>query len=192
MPKLRIRKKELSRGACLVAAVLLIFGGILSLVAPGSIRPNIAFVFGMIMALAGVIFLLIYALMRSLPVGAEWILADGIVALALCGQVGREELIPFSMGAWLLFSGVTRLVMAAVLLRGKIKCWRITGLAGLALLLLGLISQYGFAAAEGYAGLFEGLAFLLEGANALFLWWLWNDLPGCGEENTDTHMAIRK
>lgn len=108
------------------------------------------------------------------------------------GIENLRQLIPQIQGVWLLFSGVTRLVMAAVLLRGKAKCWRITGLVGLALLLLGLISQYGFAAVDGYAGLFEGLAFLLEGANALFLWWLWNDLPGCGEENTDTHMAIRK
>ncbi len=182
---MQMRKRELSRGMCLVAAVLLFFGGILSLVAPGPVRPHIAFVFGMIMALAGVIFLLIYALMRLLPVGAEWILADGIAALALCGQVGREERILFSMGAWLLFSGVTRLVMAAVLLRGKAKCWRMAGLAGMALLILGLVSQYGFAAVKGFSGLFEGLAFLLQGANAFFLWWLWKELPGCGEENAE-------
>lgn len=102
MPKLQIRKKELSRGACLVAAVLLIFGGILSLVAPGSVWPNIAFVFGMIMALAGVIFLLIYALMRSLPVGAEWILADGIACsgtLWAGGERGADSVFYGSMAS---------------------------------------------------------------------------------------------
>lgn len=183
MLKVRIRKGELSRGACLVAAVLLFFGGILSLVAPGSIRPSIAFVFRMIMAFAGILFLLVYALMRSLPFGAEWILADGIMALALCGQVAKEALIPFSMGAWLLFSGVSRLVMMAVLQREKADRWWLFALPGLTLILLGLISQYGFAAVSGYAGLFEGLAFLLEGANALFLWWIWRELPGCGMED---------
>ena len=121
--------------------------------------------------------------MRSLPFGAEWILADGIMALALCGQVAKEALIPFSMGAWLLFSGVSRLVMMAVLQREKADRWWLFALPGLALILLGLISLYGFAAVSGYAGLFEGLAFLLEGANALFLWWIWRELPGCGMED---------
>lgn len=182
MLKLRVRKKDLARGAEMISAVLLLFAGVLSIVAPGGIRSHIAFVFGMVMAVYGILSIIMYLLMRSSPFNAECFFTDGITVLAFCGQVGKEELIPFSMGAWLLFSGITRLVLTLSLRREKANCWWMVALSGLVLLILGMVSQYCFAATSGLNGLFEGLAFLFEGAACLFLWWIWRELPGNGEE----------
>lgn len=178
---LKKKGKDISRGIWLICAVLLVFGGILSLLTPGNVRPYLAFTFGLIMAAVGISCFLVYALMRSAPFGPEWILADGLVALSLCGQVAREAAIPFAMGAWLLFSGITKWICLVHLRRCKAEKWWWMAVPAAALMLLGLVSQYVFAASD-LSGLFMGLAFLLEGAHFAFLWWFWPQIPSGEKE----------
>ncbi len=172
---LKNKKNEICRGTWLVLAVLLVFGGILSLVTPAGTRPHLAFTFGLIMALSALGCFLVYALQHSEPLGAEWILADGLVALSLCGQVSRDQWIAFAMGAWLLFSGVTKWISLVLLKRNKVKNWGLMAAPGGALMVFGLISQYVFVD-PAYSGLFMGLAFLLQGAHFGFLWWFWSQM----------------
>ncbi|WP_195983692.1 DUF308 domain-containing protein [Clostridium sp. D33t1_170424_F3] len=174
-------KQGVSKTLWLISGIVLIFAGVLAIIAPTSIILSLTIVFGLAMLITGLAEIGIYVFARSAMYGVGWLLANGILTALLglfvmCNQVVTETIIPYIFGLWVVFSGVLRLVDGLDLKKFGVKGWFWMALVGAACILLGFISFIRPVIAINIIGVMMGVIFLLQGAAALFMWWFENRL----------------
>ena len=174
-------KTSVSKTLWLISGILLIFAGVLAIVAPSSVLLSLTIVFGLAMLIAGAISVVIYVLCCRRLYGAGWLLAEGILTallgvFVLCDQVATQSVIPYIFGLWTVFSGITRTVDSLELKRFGVKGWHWLTLVGVACILLGFVSFIRPVIAVNIIGVMMGVVFLVQGAAALFMWWFENRL----------------
>ena len=127
----------------LAAGVLLILAGIDCLVHPGNALNGITLLLGCIVLLAGVVNLIIFAAAHSALYGAGWFLLDGILTVLMAvfilgNRVFTALTLPFILGMWLLFSGISKIVHSLDFRRLGVPGWGWFTALGVALTLAGI------------------------------------------------------
>ena len=107
--------KTVSRVLWIVAGVLLIVAGGACMLHPGATLSGLSFLLGMAMLFSGVVDIMIFATAGSSIYGSGWFLVDGILTVLLsifllCNQMFTMMTLPYILGMWLLFSGITKFV----------------------------------------------------------------------------------
>ena len=93
-------KTGVSKTLWLISGVLLVFAGVLAIVAPSSILLSLTIVFGLAMLISGIISVAVYIFCSKHLYGAGWLLAEGILTallglFVLCDQVAMVSVIPY-------------------------------------------------------------------------------------------------
>ena len=169
-------KEGMSKTLWLISGVLLIFAGVLAIVAPASILLSLTIVFGLAMLISGIIGIAVYIFCGRRLYGVGWILAEGILTallglFVLCDQLAMVSIIPYIFGLWTVFSGVIRTVNSLELRRFGVGGWYWLTLVGVACILLGFAAFIRPVIAIQIVGITMGIVFLLQGAASLFMWW---------------------
>lgn len=169
-------KAGVSKTLWLIAGILLVFAGVLAIVAPLSVLLSLTIVFGLAMLIAGLISIVIYIFCCRHLYGAGWLLAEGILTsllglFVLCNQVTTLNVIPYIFGLWTVFSGVIRTVDSLEIKRFGVKGWYWMTLVGVACILLGFLAFIRPVIGVDIIGITMGVVFIAQGAAALFMWW---------------------
>ena len=111
-----------------IAGVLLIAAGIVWLCNPGITLAALALMLGIILLVAGIIDIVIFAKYNRIMFGAAWFLVDGILTVILSiFLIFNAEFtvlsMPFIFCMWLIFSGVDRFVMSFDLKYMGVRGW---------------------------------------------------------------------
>ena len=162
-------KAGVSKTLWLISGVLLVFAGVLAIVAPSSILLSLMFI-------SGIISIAVYIFCSKHLYGAGWLLAEGILTallglFVLCDQVTMMSVIPYIFGLWIVFSGVIRTVHSLEIRRFGVNGWYWLMLVGAAEIVLGFATFIRPVIAIQIIGVTMGLVFLLQGAASLFMWW---------------------
>ena len=120
--------KTVSRVLWIVAGVLLIVAGGACMLHPGATLSGLSFLLGMAMLFSGVVDIMIFATAGSSIYGSGWFLVDGILTVLLsifllCNQMFTMMTLPYILGMWLLFSGITKFVNSFDLRRFGVRGW---------------------------------------------------------------------
>ncbi len=174
-------KTGVSKTLWLISGILLVFAGVLAIVAPSSVLLSLTIVFGLAMLIAGILSVIIYVFCCRHLYGAGWLLAEGILTallglFVLCDQVVTTNVIPYIFGLWTVFSGVTRTVDSLEIKRFGVKGWYWLTLVGVGCILLGFVTFIRPVIAINIIGITMGIVFIVQGAAALFMWWFENRL----------------
>ena len=169
-------KTGVSKTLWLISGVLLVFAGVLAIVAPSSILLSLTIVFGLTMLISGIISVAVYIFCSKHLYGAGWLLAEGILTallglFVLCDQVAMVSVIPYVFGLWSVFSGVIRAVDSLEIKRFGVNGWYWMMLVGVAEIVLGFATFIRPVIAIQIIGITMGIVFLLQGAASLFMWW---------------------
>ena len=120
--------KTVSRILWVLAGVLLIAAGIVCFARPGAALDGISWLLGFVMLASGVVDIVIFASAHDLMFGSGWFLLDGVLTIllsifVLCNQWFTVLTLPFILGMWLLFSGVSKFVNSFDLRRLGVRGW---------------------------------------------------------------------
>ena len=120
--------KTVSRVLWIVAGVLLIVAGGACMLHPGAALSGLSFLLGMAMLFSGAVDIMIFATAGSSIYGSGWFLVDGILTVLLsifllCNQMFTMMTLPYILGMWLLFSGITKFVNSFDLRRFGVRGW---------------------------------------------------------------------
>ena len=155
-----------------ISGVLLIFTSVWCFAHPGVSFLALAFILGIAMLIQGLFTMLGYLSLRRGGERAGWVLAEGIVTVALSvivlsNQLVSDAVIPVFFGMWVLFSGAMR-IPAALTERSKgEREWIVSLILGLLGVLLGLYCFYNPLLIALAFGVLVGFTFLLQGINML-------------------------
>ena len=174
--------RMLSRILWILAGVLLIAAGVLCLVSPGTAISSLTVVLGTAMLFSGVVDIVIFASGRRYMIGAGWFLVDGVLTVLLslfllCNQWFTALTLPFIVGMWLLFSGISKFVNSFDLQRLGVRGWGWFTALGLLLAAAGFLSFLdplaGMVAISALVGVFlilQGAASILRGCFSGRFW----------------------
>ena len=128
-----------------ITGILLILGGIVCLNHPQTGLAAISFLLGILVLLAGITDIFIFIKGRELMVGSAWFLVDGILTILLSlfilfDQMFTAMTLPFILGMWLLFSGITKFVQSLDLKHLGVSGWGWMTALGILLAVVGFIS----------------------------------------------------
>ena len=137
--------KTVSRVLWIVAGVLLIVAGGACMLHPGAALSGLSFLLGMAMLFSGVVDIMIFATAGSSIYGSGWFLVDGILTVLLsifllCNQMFTMMTLPYILGMWLLFSGITKFVNSFDLRRFGVRGWGWVTAFGLLMAAAGFLS----------------------------------------------------
>lgn len=140
--------KTVSRVLWIVAGVLLIVAGGACMLHPGAALSGLSFLLGMAMLFSGVVDIIIFATAGSSIYGSGWFLVDGILTVLLsifllCNQMFTMMTLPYILGMWLLFSGITKFVNSFDLRRFGVRGWGWVTAFGLLMAAAGFLLLYG-------------------------------------------------
>ena len=152
--------KTVSRVLWIVAGVLLIVAGGACMLHPGATLSGLSFLLGMAMLFSGVVDIMIFATAGSSIYGSGWFLVDGILTVLLsifllCNQMFTMMTLPYILGMWLLFSGITKFVNSFDLRR--------FGVRGLLMAAAGFLSFMDPLAAAVTLSVLAGLFLMIQG-----------------------------
>lgn len=107
--------KMVSRVLWMIAGALLIVAGMMCLMHPGVALSSASLFLGIAMMFSGIVDIIIFATGHAWMFGAGWFLVDGILTVLLSlfifgNQWFTTLTLPFIMGMWLLFSGISKFV----------------------------------------------------------------------------------
>ena len=144
--KNRIPKISIAQILWFAAGLLLFGGGLLALGSHSSNLIDIAGLLGLIMLVAGVSNIIIYANKGKEIHGSHWLFADGLSTALLSlfplfNQMILPVMIPFFFGVWELFSGVLKVIDSRELKKERIKCWQGFSVIGFIELISGAASM---------------------------------------------------
>ena len=137
--------KTVSRVLWIVAGVLLIVAGGACMLHPGAALSGLSFLLGMAMLFSGAVDIMIFATAGSSIYGSGWFLVDGILTVLLsifllCNQMFTMMTLPYILGMWLLFSGITKFVNSFDLRRFGVRGWGWVTAFGLLMAAAGFLS----------------------------------------------------
>lgn len=161
--------KTVSRVLWIVAGVLLIVaGGGACMLHPGAALSGLSFLLGMAMLFSGVVDIIIFATAGSSIYGSGWFLVDGILTVLLsifllCNQMFTMMTLPYILGMWLLFSGITKFVNSFDLRRFGVRGWGWVTAFGLLMAAAGFLSFMDPLAAAVTLSVLAGLFLMIQG-----------------------------
>ena len=120
--------QTVSRILWAIAGILLIACGIMCLADPGLALASMSLYLALAMLVSGIIDIVIFARGNGNMIGAGWFLADGILTVLLSlfllfHQAFTLLSLPFIVGMWLLFSGISKFVNSFELKRFGVRGW---------------------------------------------------------------------
>ena len=139
--------KTVSRVLWIVAGVLLIVAGGACMLHPGAALSGLSFLLGMAMLFSGVVDIMIFATAGSsitVPDGFWWMasLRCWLSIFLLCNQMFTMMTLPYILGMWLLFSGITKFVNSFDLRRFGVRGWGWVTAFGLLMAAAGFLSLW--------------------------------------------------
>lgn len=175
-------KTGLIKAVWLISGILLVFAGVLSFIYREEAVLAITVVLGLVMLISGVCSIVGYIFMHNYMLGSGWILMDGILTtilsvFLLANQIVAAAVVPFIFGIWMLFSGVTRLISSLDIKKLGLDGWGWVLLLGLLGTALGVVCFLKPVVAANIIGVTMGFVFILQGAGALYLFWITSKLP---------------
>lgn len=174
--------RTVSRVLWILAGILLIAAGVACLINPSVALTGLSLMLGIAMMFSGVVDIVIFAAGHNRMSGSGWFLVDGILTVLLslfilCDQWFTTLSLPFIIGMWLLFSGITKFVNSLDLKNLGVRGWGWFTALGVLMTVAGFISFLdplaGMAAIAVVAGIFlilEGIASILRGCFTGRLW----------------------
>lgn len=129
----------------IIAAVILMIGGIISLSVKSEKLIGTAYLLGLAMLFSGSINIIIHRKCKGKLHGSRWFLADGMCTVFLSffpifNKMIMPVMIPFFFGVWEIVSGVMKLIDSSELREEDIKPWRKFMTVGIIELLSGIAS----------------------------------------------------
>ena len=170
-------KHTVSRVLWAIIGILLIIAGCICLGNPDIALSTISVFLGVVVLLSGIVDVVIFAKGNRFLFGAGWFLVDGILSIILSlfillNQVFTALTLPFILGMWLIFSGLSRFVHSFELRNFGVRGWCWMTATGLLMTVVGFISFMnpvaGIIAVTTLCGIllvFQGSGFII---NALF------------------------
>lgn len=160
--------KTVSRVLWIVAGVLLIVAGGACMLHPGAALSGLSFLLGIAMLFSGAVDIMIFATAGSSIYGSGWFLVDGILTVLLsifllCNQMFTMMTLPYILGMWLLFSGITKFVNSFDLRRFGVRGWGWVTAFGLLMAAAGFLSFMDPLAAAVTLSVLAGLFLMIQG-----------------------------
>ena len=164
--------KTVSRVLWIVAGILLIAVGIACFFHPGATLGGLSVALGLAMLFSGLVDIVIFAAARRLMYGAGWFLLDGILTVLLSVFILGNRMftmmtLPFILGMWLLFSGISMLVGSFDLQRFGMRGWGWLTALGVLLAVFGFSTFFNPVAGAAVLTVMTGLLLILQGAAAI-------------------------
>lgn len=156
----------------IIIGVLLIAAGIYCLCNQDVAAMSAGIVLGLLMLIAGIAEIVIFAGTSRFILGSGWLLLDGVLTVVmslflLFNQWFTMMSLPILFTVWLLFSGVSRFVSAFDLKALGMRGWGWILALGIVLLVFGVICMMDPWVSVVAVGVTVGLVFILEGIGTI-------------------------
>ena len=156
----------------IIIGVLLIAAGIYCLCNQDVAAMSAGIVLGLLMLIAGIVEIVIFAGTSRFILGSGWLLLDGVLTVVmslflLFNQWFTMMSLPILFTVWLLFSGVSRFVSAFDLKALGMRGWGWILALGIVLLVFGVICMMDPWVSVVAVGVTVGLVFILEGIGTI-------------------------
>ncbi len=156
----------------IIIGVLLIAAGIYCLCNQDVAAMSAGIVLGLLMLIAGIVEIVIFAGTSRFILGSGWLLLDGVLTVVmslflLFNQWFTMMSLPILFTVWLLFSGVSRFVSAFDLKALGMRGWGWILALGIVLLVFGVVCMMDPWVGVVAVGVTVGLVFILEGIGTI-------------------------
>ena len=156
----------------IIIGVLLIAAGIYCLCNQDVAAMSAGIVLGLLMLIAGIAEIVIFAGTSRFILGSGWLLLDGVLTVVmslflLFNQWFTLMSLPILFTVWLLFSGVSRFVSAFDLKALGMRGWGWILALGIVLLVFGIVCMMDPWVSVVAVGVTVGLVFILEGIGTI-------------------------
>ena len=153
----------------IIIGVLLIAAGIYCLCNQDVAAMSAGIVLGLLMLIAGIVEIVIFAGTSRFILGSGWMLLDGVLTVVmslflLFNHWFTMMSLPILFTVWLLFSGVSRFVSAFDLKALGMRGWGWILALGIVLLVFGVVCMMDPWVSVVAVGVTVGLVFILDGA----------------------------
>ena len=174
--------QTVSRILWAIAGILLIACGIMCLADPGLALASMSLYLALAMLVSGIIDIVIFARGNGNMIGAGWFLADGILTVLLSlfllfHQAFTLLSLPFIVGMWLLFPGISKFVNSFELKRFGVRGWGWFTAWGILLALVGFFSflnpianLFVLSALVGILLILQGITYIVRACFSHRLW----------------------
>lgn len=156
----------------IIIGVLLIAAGIYCLYNQDVAAMSAGIVLGLLMLIAGIVEIVIFAGTSRFILGSGWLLLDGVLTVVmslflLFNHWFTMMSLPILFTVWLLFSGVSRFVSAFDLKALGMRGWGWILALGIVLLVFGVVCMMDPWVSVVAVGVTVGLVFILEGIGTI-------------------------
>ena len=156
----------------IIAGALLIAAGVYCLCNQDVAAMSAGIILGLLMLIAGVVEIVIFAGTSRFILGSGWLLLDGVLTVVmslflLFNQWFTMMSLPILFTVWLLFSGVSRFVSAFDLKALGMRGWGWILALGIVLLVFGIVCMMDPWVSVVAVGVTVGLVFILEGIGTI-------------------------
>ena len=156
----------------IIIGALLIVAGIYCLCNQDVAAMSAGIILGLLMLVAGIVEIVIFAGTSRFILGSGWLLLDGVLTVVmslflLFNQWFTMMSLPILFTVWLLFSGVSRFVSAFDLKALGMRGWGWILALGIVLLVFGIICMMDPWVSVVAVGVTVGLVFILEGIGTI-------------------------
>ena len=156
----------------IIIGVLLIAAGIYCLCNQDVAAMSAGIVLGLLMLIAGIVEIVIFAGTSRFILGSGWLLLDGVLTVVmslflLFNQWFTMMSLPILFTVWLLFSGVSRFVSAFDLKALGMRGWGWILALGIVLLVFGVVCMMDPWVSVVAVGVTVGLVLILEGIGTI-------------------------
>lgn len=156
----------------IIIGVLLIAAGIYCLCNQDVAAMSAGIVLGLLMLIAGIVEIVIFAGTSRFILGSGWLLLDGVLTVVmslflLFNQWFTLMSLPILFTVWLLFSGVSRFVSAFDLKALGMRGWGWILALGIVLLVFGVVCMMDPWVSVVAVGVTVGLVLILEGIGTI-------------------------
>lgn len=166
--------KTATRVLWILAGIALIVMGVVCIANPDSTLSGLSVLLGLAMLFSGIIDIVIFAAGGRVMYGSGWFLLDGILTVMLSIFILANNLftamtLPFILGMWLVFSGISRFVNSFDLRRFGVRGWGWFTALGILLTVAGFVSMTDPMAGAMTLALIVGILLILQGVG--FILW---------------------
>ena len=157
-----------SRTLWVISGVLLVIAGVICIASPGIALGTLSVFLGVILLISGVADLVIFAKAHKVISGAGWILADGILTVILSLFLLFHQMLvvvslPVIFGMWLIFSGVSKMIISFDLKTAGARGWGWFTFFGILLAVCGILAFVKPVAAAVALSVLVGITLIVHG-----------------------------
>lgn len=152
----------------LVAGILLIVGGIVSMINPTLMVISVTMLLAGAMLIKGIIDIVIYVKFGKHILGSSWLLTEAILTCILAVFVIFNQwisiaVVPFLFAVWIICTGLAKVAEALEIKKLEVDIWWIALVIGILEVLLGIVSIVLPISALFTLGLIVGMLFIGHG-----------------------------